>query len=46
MTDDIEDRTRWPGQHAWLLKNLEGMQRVFAPRIRAFGSEEVAVTDA
>lgn len=32
---DIEDRTRWPEQHAWLLERLEAFKRTFSERVRA-----------
>ena len=32
---DIEDRSQWPDQHAWLLSRLEAFRRTFADRVRA-----------
>ncbi|MBS3966322.1 MAG: DUF4268 domain-containing protein [Truepera sp.] len=32
---DIEDRTEWPEQHAWLLERLEAFKRTFSERVRA-----------
>ena len=32
---DIDDRTKWPEQHAWLLERLQAFRRVFADRARA-----------
>ncbi len=31
---DIDDRTQWPDQHAWLLERLEAFRRAFADRVR------------
>jgi hypothetical protein len=46
MDGDIEDRTRWPEQHAWLLKNLESMQKIFSPLIRALGTGDIVGSEA
>lgn len=32
---DIEDRSQWPEQHAWLLERLEAFKRTFSERVRA-----------
>jgi hypothetical protein len=32
---DIDDRTQWPEQHAWLLERLQAFRRAFADRVRA-----------
>jgi hypothetical protein len=34
-TGDIEDRSQWPDQHAWLLDRLGAFRRVFSNRVRA-----------
>jgi len=35
---NLEDRTTWPVQHAWLAEKPELMHRVFAPRIRVLNA--------
>jgi hypothetical protein len=32
---DIDDRTKWTEQHAWLLERLQAFRRVFTDRVRA-----------
>lgn len=39
---DLEDRGRWPDYHCWLVKKLDQMHAVFAPRV----AELAAVTEA
>ena len=44
---DIEDRTQWPEQHAWLLERLEAFKRTFSERVRALdlGADDADETD-
>lgn len=44
---NIEDRTQWPEQHAWLLERLEAFKRAFSERVRALdlGEEDEGPDD-
>ena len=35
---NLRDQSDWEAQHHWLLEQLENLQRVFAPRVRALPS--------
>lgn len=35
-----EDQTNWPAQHAWLVKSLNDMHRVFAQRVKLLNADD------
>jgi hypothetical protein len=35
---NLRDQNAWEEQHRWLLEKLEGLHRVFAPRVRTLGT--------
>ncbi|GMU80964.1 MAG: hypothetical protein AMXMBFR47_08350 [Planctomycetota bacterium] len=37
----IEDRSKWPEQHTWLMETLEKMSAVFKPRVKSLGAAAV-----
>ncbi|MEA2690722.1 MAG: hypothetical protein QOJ16_109 [Acidobacteriota bacterium] len=43
---DLRDRKGWPENFAWLLRNLEALHRVFAPRVKALQLPESAGMEA
>ena len=36
---DPADKADWPKQHEWLVKRLNELHRIFAPRVRAFDAD-------
>ena len=38
--DNLKDESDWPNQHKWLADNLEKLDKVFRPRVKALNADD------